>query len=292
MKRKLSTNAQLFVGFWLNSFNCHFGKDNFTDMAKKILKTVENILKKALLNLLPPIIWSSLRFLFRRRRKNISYSDYQGVKIPFEMTRLTTGEFSSIHSKWASLDEHLNGDVQKTRLRVYYVLSFAELALQNTRSGCYMAAGISYGTASLVTAEMLKFGHLGRYAYMVDPFMGTMNSNSKNPTLNFNTDLQIVKERWPNNISTTWIEEYLSVELLENLPRFFFVHLNTSDFDAELKCLPVIFEKLEPGGVIVCDLYGWQDKEKQTLIDKALLRIGAKSFQLPTRQLIIYKATA
>ena len=37
------------------------------------------------------------------------------------------------------------------------------------------------------------------------------------------------------------------------------------------------------------DLYGWQTLEKQLEIDKTLVELGLVSFQLVTRQLVIYK---
>ena len=37
------------------------------------------------------------------------------------------------------------------------------------------------------------------------------------------------------------------------------------------------------------DLYGWQALEKQLEIDKTLVDLGLVSFQLVTRQLVIYK---
>jgi len=241
------------------------------------------ILKK----MCPPLIWSLLRKIAGRKDEYHPVS-YQGVQSPFLMSRLHNGNFAITHEKWAKLDTHINRDSNTTRLRVYTVCSFAKLALNNTIEGALLTAGVSFGTSALISAEYLNLENEKRDYYLIDPLDGSRTSTEKGMT-SYNTDFDLVKSRWNDNIPTKWIRSYLSPEIIENILALAFVHLNTGDYEAELRCLPIIFQKLALGGFIVQDLYGWQTEEKQKEIDSVLSSIGATSFLYITRQLIIFK---
>lgn len=241
------------------------------------------ILKQAL----PPILWRLIRKI--SGRKDQEHNSYQGIQAPFFMTRLHEGEFADIHEKWAVLDKHINGDLNHTRLRVYTVCSFAQLALDNNINGAILSAGVSFGTTALISAEYLNLENQNRDYYLIDPFDGSNTVSDRSNLRMYNTNFDLIQSRWNNAISTKWIREFLSPEVLKDIETLAFVHLNTGDYDSELECLPIIFEKLAPGAFMVLDLYGWQTNEKQKEIDYILNQIGASSFLYITRQLIIYK---
>ena len=246
-------------------------------------------LVKILKLICPPVIWWLLRALSGREAQHQPIS-YQGVQSPFLMSRLHTGDFSFIHEKWTALDTHINRNSNITRLRVYTVCSFAKLALSNTAEGALLTAGVSFGTSALISAEYLHLEDENRDYYLIDPLDGSKTATDKRMT-SYNTDFDLVNSRWNSNIKTKWIRSFLSQESIENISTLAFVHLNTGDYDSELRCLPIIFQKLTPGGFIVQDLYGWQTEEKQNQIDSVLKSVGAISFLYITRQLIISKPT-
>jgi len=242
---------------------------------------------KILKQILPPILWKLIRKILGRKDQELH--SYQGIQAPFFMTRLHEGKFADIHEKWAVLDKHINGDLNHTRLRVYTVCSFAKLALDNNINGGILSAGVSFGTAALISAEYLNLENQSRDYYLIDPFDGSNTASDKSNLRMYNTSFDLIQSRWNNVISTKWIREFLSPAVLRDLETLAFVHLNTGDYDSELECLPIIFEKLAPGAFMVLDLYGWQTNEKQKEIDYILNQIGASSFLYITRQLIIYK---
>ncbi len=75
---------------------------------------------------------------------------------PVIIKKLHQGIFSKVHEKWSSKDNHLKGDNNITRLRVYYAYSFAKIAIANTSNGEFLNTDISYNTAPLVINELLK----------------------------------------------------------------------------------------------------------------------------------------
>ncbi len=118
--------------------------------------------------------------------------------------------------------------------------------------------------------------------YLIDPFSGQGRTN-------YNTDFDLVRDRFNPNIHAIWICEYLSAQSLLHVEALSFCHLNTGDFDSELKTLPMLYSLLLAGGFIVQDLYGWQTLEKQYLIDSVLMNLGAIPFMSVTNQLVIMR---
>ena len=166
---------------------------------------------------------------------------------------------------------------------MYTACIFAKIAQVNTEHGDFLSAGVSYGTAPIIISEYLQLQKKSEFRYyLIDPFSGAGRTN-------YNTDIDLVKSRWNNNILTIWIPEYLSTKAIDRVGRLSFIHLNTGDFDSEFETLPLLYKLLLPGGFIVQDLYGWQSIEKQVAIDTLLLQIGAESFIQVTQQLIIFK---
>lgn len=249
-------------------------------MADKIIKIV---FKK----LCPPLILDIYRKLILRQKEIVLF-DYQGVKPPFYMSRLHNTKFSHIHEKWANLDTHINRDSNVTRLRVYIICQFAKLTLNNTNSGAFLTAGVSFGTSALITSEYLNLENFERDYYLIDPFDGSTTAAVKGVN-SYNTDFDLVKSRWNNKISTFWIRNFLSLKIIQDIPALAFVHLNTGDFESELNCISILYQKLIPGGFIILDIYGWLSLEKQKAIDSILDKIGATSFMCISRQLVISK---
>jgi len=155
--------------------------------------------------------------------------------------------------------------------------------------GGVLTCGVSFGTSALITAELLESDLKNKKFYLLDAFAGVKSSSEKENTYNYNTDLNLVKSRWNTEIPAIWICDFLTINSISNLPQLVFIHLNTGDYLSELRTLPILCSKLIKGGYLLMDLYGWQTLEKQLEIDKTLVELGLVSFQLVTRQLVIYK---
>ena len=82
-------------------------------------------------NILLPPIFRLIRNVFRE--SSFSDLDYQGIRLPFIMSRIHLGEFAKIHEKYTSLDSHINFNSNITRLRIYYVVEFCRMALMNAK---------------------------------------------------------------------------------------------------------------------------------------------------------------
>jgi hypothetical protein len=215
-------------------------------------------------------------------RSNNKIFQYQNVVPVRFLDELHDGKFSNIHEKYALLDTHLAKNLNVTRLRVYTLCTWAQSALTNTKTGDFLAAGISFGTSSLIVSDYLNLQTFGRNQYFIDPMDGRGRTD-------YNTSRQLVESRWNSEVPLFWIQEPLSLIALESISNLAFVHLNTNAFEAEVECLPILYKTLVSGGVIVMDIYGWRSREEQRIVNRVLESLGAKYFVNPTLQLIILK---
>ena len=251
----------------------------------KIIAKIEYRIKKLIKKSIPKTVWQKIRPPENNR-------DYQGVKLKFTMNRIHFGMFDTAHSKFAKQDLHLDKDTEKTRLRTYNVTSICKLSLNlsdDSMKGSVVVAGVSFGTAALVMSEILAEKLKDRTIYLIDPFQGVENSSNSERRRNYNLDPEFVVNRMPRELNVCVIEDFLTPDIVEKLGPISFVHLNTTDFEAERTAIPSIYAKLLKGGFIVFDLYGFLPSRDQELIDGILSSLGAESFECVTRQLVIYK---
>jgi hypothetical protein len=234
----------------------------------------------------PPIIWKVVRLVFIQKFSKDDDNQvviYQYVTQGKFLTQMHDGIFSKIHEKFALLDTHINRNTNLTRLRVYTLCTWAQVCLTNTKNGDFLAAGISFGTSSLVVSEFSKLENQNRKQYFIDPMDG------RGGISNYNTDRSLVESRWNHAVPLIWIQEPLSIKALDKVGDIAFVHLNTGAWEVEVECLPSIYQKLVPGGILIMDYYGWKPREMQLVVNQILDKMGAKYFITPSLQLIVLR---
>jgi hypothetical protein len=239
----------------------------------------------------PSIIWKVARLvyleIFSKDDENLVIS-YQFVTQGKFLPQIHEGKFSEIHEKFSLLDTHIKGNTNTTRLRNYTLCTWAQVALTNTKKGRerergdFLAAGISFGTSSLVVSEFLKLENEHRKQYFIDPMDGRGRGD-------YNTDRSLVESRWNQAVPLIWIQEPLSIKALDKVGDISFAHLNTGAWEAEVECLPLIYQKLVAGGILIMDYYGWKPREMQLVVNQVLDKMGAKYFITPSLQLIVIR---
>ena len=205
---------------------------------------------------------------------------FQGFYLDYSPSYLFEGEFDELHTKYASIDPHIEYDTNKTRFRTFNLLQISTEILRNFHyDGDLFFAGINYGTAPLILSHFHK-KNIDLNFYFIDPFDGTKNQI-------VNLDPKIFEKHLP----ACKYELIVGVIPL-NIPKFkklVFVHLNTTNFEAELSSMDQLIEKIEIGGAIVWDIYGWLEEDSKILADELLGKYSLFKLILPTRQLLIIK---
>jgi hypothetical protein len=235
--------------------------------------------------ILPKVIWRLARRVYYRcflrflKKEEINYQFVKQEKFLHEMH---SGKFSDIHEKYSLLDTHIRKNVNVTRLRVYTLCTWAQVALTNTNRGDFLSAGISFGTSSLVVSEFLKLENYDRRQFFIDPMDGRGRSD-------YNSDRSLVESRWNPKVELIWIQEPLNIQSIDKVGEISFAHLNTGAWDAEVGCLSTVYRKLVPGGILVMDYYGWKPREMQLVVNNILDDLGGKYFITPSLQLVIIR---
>ena len=209
-----------------------------------------------------------------------SLTKFQGLYLDYSPSYLFEGKFSELHTKFASIDPHIEYDTNKTRFRTYNLLQISTEILKKFHyDGDIFFAGINYGTAPLILSHFYK-EYRNIDFYFIDPFDGTKNQI-------VNLDPMIFEKQLPT------ISYDLVVGVIpRDIPKFkklIFVHLNTTNFEAEYASINQLIEKLETGGAIVWDIYGWLEEDAKILADELLEKHSLFKMILPTRQLLIIK---
>jgi hypothetical protein len=116
--------------------------------------------------------------------------------------------------------------------------------------------------------------------YFIDPFDGTKNQI-------VNLDPGVFEKNLPE-INYDLIVGVIPRDIPE-FKKLIFVHLNTTNFEAELSCIEQLIQKLETGGAIVWDIYGWLEDDEKLLADQLIAKHSIYKLIMPTRQLLIIK---
>ena len=205
---------------------------------------------------------------------------FQGFYLDYAPKYLFEGEFADLHTKFSSIDPHIEFDTNKTRFRTFNLFQISTEILRNFHyEGDLFFVGINYGTAPLILSHIHKKNKDVNF-YFIDPFDGTNNQIVNLDPKDFEKNLPAINYDLIVGVIPRDIPEF---------KKLIFVHLNTTNFDAELSSIDQLIQKLEIGGAIVWDIYGWLEDNEKTLADQSLGKHSLFKLILPTRQLLIIK---
>ena len=114
---------------------------------------------------------------YLKKKLRVPTNFYQNVHTDIKITNYHKDRFNEYHNKFCQSDVHLNFDNNVTRFRNYNVYKFGELAIKNNPSGCFLSAGISYGTSAKVLTHLLDSLASGNKYYLIDPYENIGNLN-------------------------------------------------------------------------------------------------------------------
>jgi hypothetical protein len=201
----------------------------------------------------PPAIFDALVAAFRGLPVDRPYrfADYQGVRTAFDAQPLHAGRFAESYERHWRLDPHFTWDVM--RYRCYNV---ATLAMQcRDVAGDFVFAGISYGVSARVLYDFVEFEKLGKIFHLIDPFTAFNPNDRRGRSDFYNTDPAYVRAQYPADAPVKICRDIIP-DALNGIGSVAFAALNTTNAPAETISLPILFEKLAAGGIIIIDTYG------------------------------------
>jgi|WetSurMetagenome_2_1015567.scaffolds.fasta_scaffold131413_3 hypothetical protein len=241
----------------------------------------------------PPLLWRIAKRTLGIKDRVVKpdipedYRDanYQGVTTKHNARPMHVGRFADIYEQHQPLDPYVPLNV--TRYRIYNLCYFANLC--RNIEGDFVVAGVSFGVGPRVIYDFVEFPMIGKTFHFIDPFMGIDNSEQKNKIEKYNDNFTYVRSQYPEDARIKFHRKTIPDALpLSEADRFAFVHLNTADYKAEALSLPLFFEALSRGGVLVIDNYAIDDGHFD-IYDPAMRQIGVEPLWLPSGQCVILK---
>jgi hypothetical protein len=171
------------------------------------------------------------------------------------------------------------------RYRCYNV---ATLAMQcRNVAGDFVFAGISYGVSARVLYDFVEFEKLGKIFHLIDPFTAFNPNDRRGRSDFYNTDPDYVRAQYPVHAPVKICRDIIP-DALTDIGSIAFAALNTTNPPAETTSLPILFNKLADGGIIVIDTYGMIGGRFADY-DPVFAKLGVTPLWFPSGQCAVIK---
>jgi hypothetical protein len=224
----------------------------------------------------PPIVWDAY-VRFRKLGWAFPWFEFDRMATCSDPKPLLDGRFGKIHDRYRSLDPFAG---EAYRYRHYNICYFAGLC--RSVPGDFVCAGVSFGATAKILYEYVDFPTLGKTLHLIDPIEGTVEKDSDRTTPNFNRDADYVMRQFSSDAPIILHRKYIPLRLPGPLA---FVLTDTGTEDAVTESLPIFYEALSRGGIVICNEYS----RNIDRFDSIVSRLGASPFWLPSGQGVIIK---
>jgi hypothetical protein len=226
--------------------------------------------------LTPPIIWSAYQ-RFRGLAQVHPWIEFKLMATSADTKPLFRGRFAEIHERYRGLNPHV---ADTYRYLHYNVCYFANLCRHVP--GDFVCAGVSFGATARIVYDFVDFPSLGKTLHLIDPFEGIIANDSQRVAASFNRDPDYVLRQYPPGSPIVLHRQRVPLRLPGPLA---FVFTDTGNPAADAQSLPLFYEALSPGGIIISDQYS-NDIDRY---DSVLKPLGITPFWLPSGQGVIMK---
>jgi hypothetical protein len=208
---------------------------------------MKRLLSRAAYSITPPIIWNAylrMRGLGQTRpwQQFKNMATYSNTKPLFE------GRFAEIHERYRALNPFAGDGYRYPHYNVCY---FAILA--SHVPGDFVCSGVSFGATAKVVYEFVNFPTLGKTLHLIDPFEGIVGNYSTRIATNYNRDPDYVLRQYPPGSPIVLHRKRVPLRLPGPLA---FIFTDTGNPTADAESIPIFYEALSPGGIIITDQYG------------------------------------
>jgi hypothetical protein len=225
---------------------------------------------------MPPIIWSA----YQRARGLVQQRPWQSfgnMQTCIDARPLVEGRWAELHDRYCSLDPFSSSEAY--RYRHYNVCWLANLCRHIP--GDFACAGVSFGMTAKIVYEFVDFPTLGKTLHLIDPLEGVVDKSGRIDP-NYNRDPDYVLRQYPPGAPVVLHRKRAPLRLPGSLA---FVFTDTGDAMAGAEALPVFYEALSTGGILVAFEYGQNTERFAPTVE----RLGVAPFWLPSGQGVFVK---
>lgn len=234
-------------------------------------------LSAAVQSVAPPVIWNALQRL-RGHAGKFPQREFGNMATCANAGPLLEGQFAELYAKYRPLDRFLAPEVW--RYRLYNVCFFARLCRQIP--GDFVCAGVSWGVAPRMVFDFTDFPTLGKTLHLIDPFEGIVSNDSDKISERYNRDPDYVLRQYPPGAPIVLHRKRIPLRLPG---KFAFVFTDTGNPAADAEAIPIFYEGLSPGGVLITEQYA----NNANYYEPILKRLDVTPLWLPSGQGVIFK---
>jgi hypothetical protein len=172
---------------------------------------------------------------------------FQGLYTGHQVEDLYEPKFEAAFQSAITHNPHTRGE--RVRARLYFATKFAEMTAG--LPGDLLFVGVAFGQAPHCILSYLRSRLGGKRLILMDPYTGARSRDNDEISDQYTTDADAVAAsfgRAPVDMVIGYTPDALSGIAGRTLS---FVLLNTGDKEAEAASIPILLERLTPGGVLL-----------------------------------------
>jgi hypothetical protein len=155
---------------------------------------------------------------------------------------LHVGRYAEIWERVSRNDPHFDPELR--RYRTYNICQAARWSL--AVPGDFLCVGVSFGVTPRTVFEFLDFAATSRTYHLVDHFNAPVGGV-------YNNDPDLVRRQYPRDARVI-IHRAAAPEGIPGGP-FAFAHFHIGGGDAEIVSIPLVYDRLTPGGIVTFDAF-------------------------------------
>lgn len=174
-------------------------------------------------------------------------------------------------------------DKDLVRYRAYVGAIIAKMALKY--SGDFCMVGVSWGILPRTVFNYCDLGNTQKKYYLMDKWDKSITSEDHNARDNYCGDFDWIKNEFKER-NFKIIREFAPIGCNKIDSQISYLHLNTADFNAEVKTLNIMWDKITTPGFIVIDNYSLS----KDAFDNFFKEKDIKVFSFLNRQGLVIKS--
>lgn len=190
----------------------------------------------------------------------------------------------------AAVNRHAETPVERAIIWRTHTLCWA--AKHGMRlEGDFVECGCYKGVSSHIVADYVGLESSPKHMYLYDLFYHTPGMNHHAMAEHGSELVDKVRQRFAPLPNVHVIQGEIPKSFEHGVPeKIAFMHIDMNNAEGELAALEHLYDRVQPGAVIVFDDYGWLGYRAQKMAeDRFFERIGKQILEIPTGQGILVK---
>ena len=189
-----------------------------------------------------------------------------------------------------AMERHAESDAEKSAIwRIYVLCWAAKRALR--LEGDLVECGCGRGTSAHIVADYIGLDSSAKKMYLYDLFESSLDASLRSVPGQASPLFDQVRQGFEVFPNVQIIKGEVPKSFEQGAPeKIAYLHIDMNNPAAEVGALERLYERVEPGAMIIFNDYGWRAYREQKLAeDRFFDRIGQQILEIPTGQGLLIK---